>query len=79
MKITLAVLVAMLAALPVAAQDRSSAHARKTLEIYTHILAIESAKNLGNVPKVANYLAAQLRDAGFPAKDVEVLAIADAR
>jgi acetylornithine deacetylase/succinyl-diaminopimelate desuccinylase-like protein len=56
-----------------AAQDRNSDHAEKTLEIYTRIVEVETAKNLGNVPEVANYLADELIDAGFPSEDVEVL------
>lgn len=55
------------------AQDRNSEHARKTLEIYTRIIEVETAKNLGNVPEVANYLANELINAGFPSADVEVL------
>lgn len=55
------------------AQDRNSEHAKKTLEIYTRIIEVETAKNLGNVPEVANYLASELINAGFPPADVEVL------
>jgi len=59
------------------AQDINTEHAQKTLEIYTHIIGIESAKNLGNVPEVANYLAAELVSAGFPAEDVEILPVGE--
>jgi len=55
------------------AQDVDSEHARKTLEIYEHIIEIESSKGLGNVPGLAQYLADQLIAAGFPAEDVEVV------
>ena len=55
------------------AQDTNSEHAKKTLEIYTRIIEVETAKNLGNVPEVANYLANELVAAGFPQADVEVL------
>jgi len=61
----------------VIAQDINTEHAQKTLEIYTHIIGIESAKNLGNVPEVANYLAAELVSAGFPAEDVEILPVGE--
>jgi len=61
----------------VGAQDRNSAHAVKTLEIYTHIIGVETSKNLGNVPKVANYLADQLTAAGFPKEDVEVIPVGE--
>ena len=52
-------------------------HAKKTLEIYTRIIGVESAKNLGNVPEIANYLAAELVAAGFPAGDVEVVPLGE--
>jgi len=61
----------------VAAQDRNSEHAQKTLEIYTRIIEVETAKNLGNVPEVANYLAGELIAAGLPVEDVEVLPIGE--
>jgi len=61
----------------VTAQDRNSENETKTLEIYTHIVNVETAKNLGNVPEVANYLAGQLIAAGFPQQDVEVLPIGE--
>jgi acetylornithine deacetylase/succinyl-diaminopimelate desuccinylase-like protein len=61
----------------VAAQDINSDHARKTLEIYERIVEVETAKNLGNVPGVANYLAAELIAAGFPKDDVEVLPVGE--
>ena len=61
----------------VTAQDVNSEHARKTLEIYERIIEVETSKNLGNVPEVANYLAGELIAAGFPADDVEVLNIGE--
>ena len=60
-----------------AAQVVNSEHARKTLEIYEHIIEVETAKNLGNVPEVANYLADELIAAGFPKEDVEVLPVGE--
>ena len=59
------------------AQDVNSEHARKTLEIYTRIISGETAKNLGNVPAVANYLADELIAAGFPEEDIEVLPVGE--
>ena len=56
----------------VAEQDIYSEHAQKTLEIFTRIIGVETSKNLGNVPEVANYLADELIAAGFPEEDVEV-------
>jgi acetylornithine deacetylase/succinyl-diaminopimelate desuccinylase-like protein len=60
-----------------AAQDINSEHAKKTLEIYTRIIGVESSKNLGNVPEIANYLASELIAAGFPEKDVEVVPLGE--
>jgi len=61
----------------IAVQDINSEHAKKTLEIFTRIIAVETSKNLGNVPEVANYLAGELRAAGFPAEDVEVVPLGE--
>ena len=57
--------------------DRQSEHAKKTLEIYTRIVEVESSKNLGNVPEIANYLAGELLAAGFPEEDVEVVPLGE--
>jgi acetylornithine deacetylase/succinyl-diaminopimelate desuccinylase-like protein len=59
------------------AQDALSAHARKALEIYTRIVGVETSKDLGNVPEVANYLADELLAAGFPKEDVEVVLLGE--
>lgn len=57
--------------------DRNSEHAKKTLEIFRHIIEIETSKGLGNVPKVANYLADELKEAGFPEEDIEILPVGE--
>jgi len=54
-----------------------SEHAQKTLEIYTRIVGVESSKNLGNVPEIANYLAGELVAAGFAEEDVEVVPLGE--
>ena len=61
----------------IATQNTLSEHAQKTLEIYTRIIGVESSKNLGNVPKVANCLADELLAAGFPEKDVEIVPLGE--
>ena len=61
----------------IATQNTLSEHAQKTLEIYTRIIGVESSKNLGNVPKVAKYLADELLAAGFPEKDVEIVPLGE--
>jgi len=48
-------------------------HARRTLEIYRHIVEVDTSKLTGNTPRVARYLADQLIDAGFPREDVRVV------
>ena len=65
--------IALCLAPAVGAQDRSSEHARKTLDIYRTIIEIDTSKRTGNTPKVAKYLADELIAAGFPPEDVEVV------
>jgi carboxypeptidase PM20D1 len=78
MKIIIALLVAVfLSSSAMADMDVLSEHAKKTLEIYTRIIGVESSKNLGNVPEIANYLAAELVAAGFPKEDVEVVPLGE--
>ena len=67
----------MLCSPAVQAQNISSEHARKTLEIYTRIIGMETSKGLGNVPEMANYLADELRAAGFVDQDVEVVPLGE--
>ena len=68
-----ALLVVLLMSTTMAAQNISSDHARKTLEIYTRIIETDTSKEMGNTPKVARYLADELIAAGFPEEDVEVV------
>jgi carboxypeptidase PM20D1 len=74
---TIAMLAVLLVSATIFAQDRNSEHARKTLEIYERIVEVETAKNLGNVPEVANYLASELIAGGLPAEDVEVIPVGE--
>ncbi len=56
------------------AQDQVlSAHAQTTLDIYRTIVEVDTSKRQNNTLRVAEYLAGQLRGAGFPEEDVEVL------
>ncbi len=77
MRIIVAFLVVFLWSTLLAAQDVDSEHARKTLEIFERIIEVETSKNLGNVPEVANYLAGELVAAGFPKDDVEILPVGE--
>jgi carboxypeptidase PM20D1 len=60
-----------------AAQDASAGYTqpyqRKALEIYRTIIGFRTAEGHGQVPAMANYLADQFRQSGFPAADVHVL------
>jgi acetylornithine deacetylase/succinyl-diaminopimelate desuccinylase-like protein len=56
-----------------AATPRDSEHAKKTLEIYTKVISIETVQGKGNVPEMAHYLAGQFHQAGFNSKDVQVI------
>ncbi len=76
-RVCLSAVIALLFSTTVSAQDRDSEHARKTLEIYTNIIEMETAKNLGNVPAMARYLADEMIGAGLPREDVEVLAVGE--
>ena len=58
-------------------EEIRSEHAQKTLDIYKRIVGVESAKNLGNVPIVANYLADELLASGFLVEDVEVIPVGE--
>ena len=73
MKLLLVIIVAMLFASNGAAQDRSSEHAKKTLEIYKTIIEVDTSKHRGNTTQVAQYLADELIAAGFPEEDVQVV------
>ena len=70
-------LLALLALRPLLAQDASAdytlPHQRKALEIYRTIVGFRTAAGQGQVPKMAEYLADQFRQGGFPASDVHVL------
>jgi len=76
-RIIMLVIAGLLSTPTMAAQDINSDHARKTLEIFTRIIGVESSKNLGNVPEVANYLASELIAAGIPEEDVEIVPLGE--
>ncbi len=62
---------------PAAAQQASQSYTqpyqRKALEIYRTIVGMRTAEAQGKVPAMAEYLAEQFRQGGFPAADVHVL------
>ncbi len=59
------------------AEPIPSHHAVKTLEIYRHIVEVDTSKSKGNTVAVAHYLADQLVTAGLPKEDVEVLELGE--
>jgi carboxypeptidase PM20D1 len=76
-RVSLSVVIVFLISSAVSAQDTNTEHARKTLEIYTAIIEMETSKNLGNVPAMAQYLADEMIGAGLSEADVEVLPVDD--
>ncbi len=73
-KLITLVAVALLPFSAVMAQPESpSEHARKTFEIFRTIVEVDTSKTKGNTPRVAQYLANELIEAGFPESDVEVV------
>jgi len=59
-------------ALAAAKSTRGSFDA-KAREIFQKVVSIPSSLGNGKVPEVANYLAGELRAAGFPAADIQVI------
>src|SRR5687768_3943953 len=66
-------LAALLVTAPAVGADRNSPEGREALEIYRSIVEIPTVKGRGEVPKMAKYLAAKLKQAGFASRDVEIL------
>ena len=79
LKVTVAAVLCLASLLvhPAAPQDASAGftapYQRKALEIYRTIVGFRTAAGHGQVPKMAEYLAGQFREGGFPAEDVHVL------
>ncbi len=77
-RILLASTLCVLTFVPDAGAQHSSADytqpfQRKALEIYRSIVAMRTAAGQGKVPAMAEYLAEQFREGGFPSADVHVL------
>lgn len=73
MRPIVSVVIALLFATTGVAEERTSEHAEKALEIYRTIVEVDTSKHRGNTLKVAKYLADELRAAGFAEDDVKVL------
>jgi acetylornithine deacetylase/succinyl-diaminopimelate desuccinylase-like protein len=60
----------------VAAAERT-AHERKAREMFAKAISIPTSEGLGKVPELANYLAGEFRQGGFPAADIHVLPLGE--
>ncbi len=49
----------------------------QALEMYRHAISLRTSAGHGQVPVLAEYLAQQFRDGGFPAEDIHVLPMGD--
>ncbi len=75
---TIRLLVLLGALIPLSnATDRNTPYNKKAFEIYKTSVEIPSVEGRGQVPKLANYLASELRKAGFPKKDIHVLKVGE--
>ena len=77
MKTLVMALGALLAAAPAAAAERESPVGREALDIYRTIVGFPTVQGRGEVPKMARFLAARFRKAGFAARDVEIVPAGD--
>lgn len=57
--------------------NKSSEHAKKTLEIYDKVISIPTVAGRGKVPEMAAYLAKELTLAGFASKDINIIALGE--
>jgi acetylornithine deacetylase/succinyl-diaminopimelate desuccinylase-like protein len=55
----------------------ADANAAKAREIYAKVISIPTSAGLGNVPKMAAYLAGEFRQAGFPEADIHILPVGE--
>lgn len=77
MKKQLLSLFALLASVPCAAADRNATESREAFEIYRAIVGYPTVKGRGEVPKMARFLASKFKQAGFSARDIEIVPIGE--
>jgi acetylornithine deacetylase/succinyl-diaminopimelate desuccinylase-like protein len=71
---SLSLVIAMLAAIPLAAQQPPlTPQQRLARELYRELIEINTADSVGSVTRAAEAMARRFRAAGFPARDVQVL------
>jgi len=54
-----------------------TANELKAREMFAKAISIPTSEGLGKVPELANYLAGEFRQAGFPAEDIHVLPLGE--
>lgn len=71
--IAMGVALALSAAVPASAQAPSAAERVQALEIYKHIVGIDTSTDGARVPEMAAYLAGRFKGGGFSPADIQVL------
>ena len=61
----------------IAADDPQAANNARLRDIFATAIGMQTSIGLGQVPKLAAYLAAQFRDAGIPEADIHVLPLSE--
>jgi len=60
-----------------AASDPQAADNARLRDIFATVIGMQTSVGLGQVPKLAAYLAAQFREAGFPEADIHILPLGE--
>ncbi len=61
----------------IAASDATAANNARLRDIFATVIGMQTSVGLGQVPKLAAYLAAQFRAAGFPESDIHILPLGE--
>ena len=69
--------VLLLLAAPARATPRDSAEGRLLLDLFRSVVEMPTVKGRGQVPKMARFLSARLRAAGFARGDIEILPVGE--
>ena len=67
----------LLALVADASAAERTVHERKARELFAKTISIPTSEGLGKVPELAQYLAAEFRQAGFPDADIHVLPLGE--
>ncbi|WP_425409214.1 M20/M25/M40 family metallo-hydrolase [Hyphococcus sp.] len=71
-------LLALIASLQAGAAERDlSPVEAKAREMFATVIAIPTVKGRGKMPELANYLAGELKDAGFSDSDIEIIRVGE--